>query len=69
MILSHNGESRNIGAVETVETVIARQRHGKHVSVVTDTDASVEDAVFCIRRLLGNSAVNVSAEANQHATI
>jgi hypothetical protein len=44
--------------VERVEAVIARQRHGKHVLAARDTDAKIEDAVFCTRPFLGKGAVN-----------
>jgi hypothetical protein len=46
------------GVVEQVQAVIARQRYGKHLSAATDTDARIEDAVFSMRLLLGNGAVN-----------
>jgi hypothetical protein len=34
------------GIMERVQTVIARQRHGKDVSASTDTDETTDDAVF-----------------------
>jgi hypothetical protein len=37
--------------------VIARQWHNKHFSVATDTDATIEDAVFFLWPLLGNLTV------------
>jgi hypothetical protein len=30
------------------EAVIAMQRHDKHVSAATDTDTTIEDAVFSV---------------------
>jgi hypothetical protein len=38
--------------------VTARQQYCKHVSVAPDTDATVEDAVFSMWPLLGNSTIN-----------
>jgi hypothetical protein len=38
-----------VGIVEPVEMVVARQRHDKHVSAALDTDATVEVAVFSVR--------------------
>jgi hypothetical protein len=35
--------------VERVEVVMARQRHGEHVSAATYTVAKLEDAVFSMR--------------------
>jgi hypothetical protein len=46
------------GIVKRVEAVIARQRHGKHVSAARDTDATIEDVVYSARPLLGNCTVN-----------
>jgi hypothetical protein len=34
------------GIVEQLEAVILVQWHGKHISVATDTDITIEDAVF-----------------------
>lgn len=34
------------GIMERVEALIARRRHGKHVSALTDTDETTEGAVF-----------------------
>jgi hypothetical protein len=39
--------------MKLVDVVIARLRHGKHVSAATDTD------VFSIRTLLGNGSVHI----------
>jgi hypothetical protein len=33
---------------ERVEAVITMQRHGKHVSAATDTDATIEDPVLSV---------------------
>jgi hypothetical protein len=46
------------GIVEQVESVIARQQHGKHISTATETDATTEDVVFSMLPLLGNGTVN-----------
>jgi hypothetical protein len=46
------------GTVERVEAIIARQRHGKHVSATTDTDATTEYAVFSKSPLLDNCTVS-----------
>jgi hypothetical protein len=35
--------------VEGIDAATARQRHGKHVSTTTDTDATIEDTVFSKR--------------------
>jgi hypothetical protein len=41
------------GTAERVEAIIARQRHGKHVSAATDTDATTEFVVLSRSPLLG----------------
>jgi hypothetical protein len=46
------GEAEGLGAT------ISRQRLGKNVSAVTDTDETIEDAVFSMRQLLSNGALN-----------
>jgi phosphosulfolactate phosphohydrolase-like enzyme len=52
-----------------VKVVIARQRHGKHVSAATDTDTAIEDMVFCAVIAVQWHGKHVSAATNQHATI
>jgi hypothetical protein len=39
----------DVGIVEPVEVVIARQRHDKHVHAASYTNATIEDAVFSVR--------------------
>jgi hypothetical protein len=51
--------------VEQVEMVIARQWHGKNVSVATDTDAGI-DVVFITRHWHSKP---ISTATNQHTTV
>jgi hypothetical protein len=41
--------------VERKGALIARQWNGKHVCTATNTDATIEDVVYCMWPLLGNS--------------
>jgi hypothetical protein len=43
--------------VERINAVTARQRSGKHVSAATNKHATIEEAMFPMRPLLGNGAV------------
>jgi hypothetical protein len=45
------------GIMERKGAVIAKQRDSQHVSVVTDTAATIKDGVFSMIPLLGNGAV------------
>lgn len=38
---------QKVGIAEQVRAVVARQRHGKHVSAAADTETATEDMVFC----------------------
>jgi hypothetical protein len=38
--------------VEWIDAAIARQQYGKHVSVATDTDAAIEDALSSVQPVL-----------------
>jgi hypothetical protein len=40
--------------VEQEETAVARQRHSKHVSAATNSDAPIVDAVFSMRSVHEN---------------
>jgi hypothetical protein len=45
--------------------IIARQRHGKHISTATDTDAALEDTAVASQW----HCKHISVEMNQHTTI
>jgi hypothetical protein len=42
----------NVGIVQPVEVVIARQRDDKHVFAESDTDATTKEAVFSVRQFV-----------------
>jgi acetylglutamate kinase len=58
------------GIVKQVETAIARQRHGKHVSTATYSDATI-DELMCIYAAMARQRrdKHLSSESNQHETI
>jgi hypothetical protein len=43
--------------VERVEVIVAKKRHGKHVSAAADTDATVEHAIFSLGQFLDKDEV------------
>jgi hypothetical protein len=47
-----------VGIVKPVEAVVAMQRHDKFVSAATDTDATVENAMFSMRPFETKQRVN-----------
>jgi hypothetical protein len=57
-----------VGIVEREETVIARQGHGKHVSEVGDTEATVEYAVLSMREFVAHFRSNQSTRNAQQYT-
>jgi hypothetical protein len=46
----------------TNKAAIARQRRGKQMSAVTNNPATIEDAVFPVRPLIGNLSVNMLSQ-------
>jgi hypothetical protein len=48
-------QSRNTG---TIKQAIATQRHGKQMPAEKNKYATIEDAVFTVRSVLGNGSVN-----------
>jgi hypothetical protein len=44
--------------VEQEEAATARQWHGKPLSALTDTNATLEDTVFSVSPLIGNGSIN-----------
>jgi hypothetical protein len=44
-----------VGIVEPVEVVKARQRHDKHVSAASGTDATKRNAIFSVRSFVAKA--------------